>query len=165
MHFLIRKQDVLPGRETLEAVNSNQQTILLVEDEPTGIAFAREACALCEPPIRLVVVEDSIEALAWLSLKAKDKDRLPHLILLDLKLPKLSGLAVLRRLRMDKLTLELPIIVFSEVCEQSDILLSYQIGANSFVNKPVDIDQYRELLRELAAYWLQPRQHKLSFTQ
>lgn len=143
-------------------MNANQQTILLVEDDPNGIAFAREACELCDPPIHLVVVEDSVEALAWLSHNTKDHNPMPWLILLDLKLPKLSGLAVLRRLRMDEGTVDLPIIVFSEICEQPDVLLSYQIGANSFVSKPGDIDQYRNLLRELAAYWLQPRQGNLA---
>jgi CheY-like chemotaxis protein len=111
----------------------------------------------------LVVVEDSVEALTWLARNTKGKNPMPRLILLDLKLPKLSGLAVLRRLRMDAATWDLPIIVFSELCEQSDVLLSYQIGANSFVSKPADIDQYHQLLRELAAYWLQPRQRKLAF--
>jgi len=148
----------------LEAANtSQQQTILLVEDDPSGIASAREACERCDPPIRLVVVEDSVEALTWLARNTKGKHPMPRLILLDLKLPKLSGLAVLRRLRMDAATWDLPIIVFSEICEQSDVLLSYQIGANSFVSKPADIDQYHQLLRELAAYWLQPRQRKLAF--
>lgn len=147
----------------MEAVNASQHTILFVEDDPSGIAFAREACALCDPPIHLAVVDDSVEALAWLARNSKERQPLPRLILLDLKLPKLSGLAVLRRLRMDDSTVDLPIIVFSEVCEQADVLLSYQIGANSFVNKPADIDQYRELLRELVAYWLQPRQANFSF--
>jgi CheY-like chemotaxis protein len=142
----------------LEALDLNQQTILLVEDDPSEIAFAHQACQLCEPSIQLVVVEDSVEALSWLARNAKSC--LPSLILLDLKLPKLSGLAVLRRLRMDAVTQDLPIIVFSEVCEQSDVLLSYQIGANSFVNKPADINQFQELLRELVAYWLQPRQRQ-----
>lgn len=142
----------------LETLDSNQQTILLVEDDPSEIAFAQEACELCKPSVQLVVVEDSVEALSWLSRNAKSC--LPSLILLDLKLPKLSGLAVLRRLRMDANTQDLPIIVFSEVCEQSDVLLSYQIGANSFVNKPADINQFQELLSELVAYWLQPRQRQ-----
>ena len=148
----------------MDAVNTYQQTILLVEDDPSGIAFAHEACELCEPPIRLVVVEDSVEALAWLARNTEVKQPMPGLILLDLKLPKLSGLAVLRRLRMDARTWDLPIIVFSEVCEQSDVLLSYQIGANSFVSKPGDIAQFRELLRDLASYWLLPRQRKLALS-
>lgn len=148
----------------MEAVSSNRQTILLVEDDPSGIAIANEACELCDPPIRLVVVEDSLEALAWLSHNIEAKNSMPGLILLDLKLPKLSGLAVLRRLRMDASTWDMPIIVFSEVCEQADVLLSYQIGANSFVSKPADINQFHELLRDLTSYWLLPRQRKLALS-
>lgn len=144
----------------MDAESSNRQTILLVEDEPNAITLAREACELCDPPIRLVVVEDSVEALTWLS--HNSEDAMPQLILLDLKLPKLSGLAVLRRLRMDGRTQDLPIIVFSEICEQSDVLLSYQIGANSFVSKPVDIIQFQKLLGDLAEYWLRPRDESLS---
>ncbi len=139
----------------MDAESSNRQIILLVEDEPNAITLAREACELCDPPIRLVVVEDSVEALTWLS--HNSEDAMPQLILLDLKLPKLNGLAVLRRLRMDGRTQDLPIIVFSEICEQSDVLLSYQIGANSFVSKPVDIIQFQKLLGDLAEYWLRPR--------
>lgn len=144
----------------MDAESSNRQTILLVEDEPNAITLAREACELCDPPIRLVVVEDSVEALTWLS--HNSEDAMPQLILLDLKLPKLNGLAVLRRLRMDGRTQDLPIIVFSEICEQSDVLLSYQIGANSFVSKPVDIMQFQKLLGDLAEYWLRPRDESLS---
>lgn len=144
----------------MDAESSNRQIILLVEDEPNAITLAREACELCSPPIRLVVVEDSVEALTWLS--HNSEDAMPQLILLDLKLPKLNGLAVLRRLRMDGRTQDLPIIVFSEICEQSDVLLSYQIGANSFVSKPVDIMQFQKLLGDLAEYWLRPRDESLS---
>ena len=144
----------------MDTENSNRQTILLVEDEPNAITLAREACELCSPPIRLVVVEDSVEALTWLS--HNSEDAMPQLILLDLKLPKLSGLAVLRRLRMDGRTQDLPIIVFSEICEQSAVLLSHQIGANSFVSKPVDIIQFQKLLGDLAEYWLRPRDESLS---
>lgn len=147
----------------MKSLKAKRQTILFVEDDPSGIALAREACSLCVPPIHLAVVDDSVDALTWLSHNSKEQNPMPRLILLDLKLPKLSGLAVLRRLRMDESTADLPIIVFSEVCEQSDVLLSYQIGANSFVSKPADIAQYRELLAELAAYWLQPRQGHLMF--
>ncbi len=146
----------------MEAVKASQPIVLLVEDDPSAIAFAQEAAALCQSAINFIVVEDSVEALAWLSRTQKEKARMPGLILLDLKLPKLSGLAVLRRLRMDSNTADIPIIVFSELSEQPDVLLSYKIGANSFVSKPVDIEQYRILLNELSSYWLHPRQRKLA---
>lgn len=139
-----------------------QSTILLVEDDPVEIDLARRACALCNPVLQLIVVGDSTEALEWLAKTAEAKDQFPKLILLDLKLPHLIGLAVLRRLRMDAATWDLPIIVYSKVHEPSDVVLSYQVGANSFVNKPEDIDQFNALLHELSDYWLLPRQRKLS---
>ncbi|MDP2804742.1 MAG: response regulator [Gallionellaceae bacterium] len=153
---------VLYQEQSVAEVNTHEKTVLLVEDDPSAIAFAQEASGLCEPPIHLVVVEDSVEALVWLARSQKERNRMPGLILLDLKLPKLTGLAVLRRLRMDANTEDLPIIVFSELCEQADVLLSYQIGANSFVSKPLDISQFKQLLTDITAYWLQPRQRKLA---
>lgn len=144
-------------------MSANRNTVLLVEDDPNEIELARRACETCEPPVQLVVVGDSDEALAWLSRVSKASDPLPRLILLDLKLPKLLGLAMLRRLRMDARTWDLPIIVYSAVHESSDVVLSYKVGANSFVGKPQDLDQFKTLLSELAAYWLQPRQRKLAF--
>ena len=143
-------------------MDGNQSTILLVEDDPNEIDLARRACELCDPALQLVVVQDSTEALEWLSDSAEAKDQFPKLILLDLKLPHLIGLAVLRRLRMDTATWDLPIIVYSKHHEHPDVVLSYQVGANRFVNKPEDIDQYNALLHELSDYWLLPRQRKLS---
>jgi CheY-like chemotaxis protein len=143
-------------------MNAEQSTILLVEDDQVEIELARRACALCEPALQLVVVGDSTEALGWLSKTAAAKKQFPKLILLDLKLPHLIGLAVLRRLRMNPATWDLPIIVYSKMHEPPDVVLSYQVGANSFVNKPEDIDQFNALLHELSDYWLLPRQRKLS---
>lgn len=137
-------------------------TILLVEDDPAEIVMAEQACALCEPSVQLVVMPDSEAALEWLSDKAEQKQALPKLILVDLKLPKLIGLAVLRRLRMDRRTWDLPIVVFSAVYEHSDVVLSYQVGANSFVGKPGNPEEFQELLQELVSYWFQPRQQPLA---
>jgi CheY-like chemotaxis protein len=148
----------------LKAVKSSQQIVLLVEDDPSAIAFAQEAAGMCFPPIQMIIVDDSVEALAWLARTQKENSPMPGVILLDLKLPKLTGLAVLRRLRMDPNTQDLPIIVFSELCEQADVLLSYKIGANSFVSKPADSIQFHELLLDLISYWLQPRQPKLALS-
>jgi CheY-like chemotaxis protein len=146
-------------------LSANRNTILLVEDDPAEIETARRACEACELPLQLIVVGDSDEALTWLSRGSVASDPLPRLILLDLKLPKLLGLAMLRRLRMDARTWDLPIIVYSAAHEPSDVVLSYKVGANSFVGKPQDLDQFKTLLRELAAYWLQPRQRKLAFAR
>ncbi|MBI1174697.1 MAG: response regulator [Sideroxydans sp.] len=137
-------------------------TILLVEDDPAEIAMAEQACALCQPAVKLVVMPDSEEALEWLSQKMEEKQPLPKLILVDLKLPKLIGLAVLRKLRMDRRTWDMPIVVFSAVYESSDVVLSYQVGANSFVGKPTDTAGFQSLLQELVSYWFQPRQQQLA---
>ena len=142
-----------------------QNDVLLIEDDPGEITLARQACVLSNTPLQLAVVADSEEALEWLSQRAKSRQPMPRLILLDLDLPKLSGLAVLRRLRMATHTWDLPIVVFSEIYEQPDVLLSYQIGANSFVGKPADVGQFCDLLHDLVAYWLQPRQRKLAFAR
>lgn len=144
-------------------MNANRNIILLVEDDPVEIERARGACEACEPPLKLAVVQDSVEALEWLSRASAARDPLPSLILLDLKLPKLLGLAMLRRLRMDAQAWDLPIIVYSGIHEPSDVVLSYKVGANSFVSKPQDLEQFKTLLSELAAYWLRPRQRKLAF--
>ncbi len=144
-------------------MSANRNTVLLVEDDQAEVELARRACEACEPPLQLVVVEDSDKALEWLSQVSNPSDPLPRLILLDLKLPKLLGLAMLRRLRMDARTWDLPIIVYSGSHEPSDVVLSYKVGANSFVSKPQDLEQFNALLRELTAYWLQPRQRKLAF--
>jgi len=143
-------------------MNRVRSTILLVEDDQVEIDLARHACELCDPTLSLVVAHDSTEALEWLSKTAEAKDPMPKLILLDLKLPHLIGLAVLRRLRMEASTWDLPIIVYSKIHEPSDVVLSYQVGANSFVNKPEDIAQFNTLLHDLSDYWLLPRQRKLS---
>jgi len=139
-------------------------TILMVEDNSVEIDLARRACELFDSSLRLVVVEDSTEALEWITDAAKSNNRFPKLILLDLKLPQLLGLATLRRLRMDSDTSDLPIIVYSKVHEPSDVVLSYQVGANSFVKKPEDIEQFTTLLQELSGYWLIPRQRKLELS-
>jgi DNA-binding response OmpR family regulator len=110
----------------------------------------------------LVVAQDSTEALEWLAKTSASNEAMPKLILLDLKLPHLIGLAVLRRLRMEASTCDMPIIVYSKIHEPADVVLSYQVGANSFVNKPEDIAQFNTLLHDLSDYWLMPRQRKLS---
>jgi len=142
-------------------MSSIRNTILLVEDDQVEIDLARRACELFDSTLQLVVVEDSTVALEWISKAAKSNIPFPKLILLDLKLPQLLGLATLRRLRMDSDTSDLPIIVYSKVHEPSDVVLSYQVGANSFVNKPEDIEQFSNLLQELSGYWLIPRQRNL----
>ncbi len=133
-------------------------TILLVEDEEAEVLLIRQAVASCPGDMQLVTVRDTVEVLEWLADTAERNHPLPCLILLDLKLPKLAGLAVLRTLRMDERLQDIPIVVFSEVHEPSDVVLSYRIGANSFVNKPADLGEFTRLLHELSGLgWLSGR--------
>jgi two-component system response regulator len=131
------------------------ETILLVEDGEAEVLLIQQAVASCPDQLHLAVARDATEALEWLSDTVKRGYSMPRLILLDLKLPKLAGLAVLRTLRMESRLKEVPIVVFSEQHEPSDVVLSYQIGANSFVKKPVNHTEFTRLLQELAALgWL-----------
>lgn len=136
--------------------------MLLIEDDLSAIGLARRAAVESFPKLDLTVLESVDAALNWLDEVTKKK-HMPHIILLDLKLPKLDGLAVLRRLRMHTSLRDIPIVVFSSEYIQSDVLMSYQVGANSFVAKPTDIAQFTEFFREQLAYWLQPRQRELVF--
>jgi CheY-like chemotaxis protein len=136
---------------------------LLVEDDLPSAELARCAAAECCPEIDLVVVSVGDAVLDWLNDSVAKKERMPHIILMDLKLPKLDGLAVLRKLRMHAATRDLPIIAFSAEYTQADVLMSYQVGANSFVAKPADLAQFTGFFREQMAYWMQPRQRELAF--
>lgn len=146
------RHNVLPGHNAL-----------LVEDDPLVIDWARRAASESCPELDLAV-ENCNAVLGWLEDSVARKERMPHIILLDLKLPKLDGLAVLRKLRMHAVTRDVPIVAFSAEHTQADILMSYQVGANSFVAKPTDQQQFTEFLCEQLAYWLQPRQRELAFT-
>ncbi|MBI5005691.1 MAG: response regulator [Nitrosomonadales bacterium] len=139
------------------------ETILLVEDGEAEVLLVQQAVASCPGGLHLTVVRDASEALEWLSDTARRGYAMPRMILLDLKLPKLAGLAVLRTLRMDMRLQDVPIVVFSELHEPSDVVLSYQIGANSFVKKPTNLSEFTQLLRELGDLgWLSSKGLKQS---
>jgi DNA-binding response OmpR family regulator len=127
-----------------------KETILLVEDDEAEVLLIQQAVAGCPEGLHLAVACDSGEALEWFSDTVERGYPMPRLILLDLKLPKLAGLAVLRTLRMETLLQDVPVVVFSEVHEPPDVVLSYQLGANSFVEKPANLAEFTVLLRELA---------------
>jgi two-component system response regulator len=126
------------------------ETILLVEDGEAEVLLIQQAVASCPDELYLAVARDAGEALEWLSDTVERGYSMPRMILLDLKLPKLAGLAVLRTLRMESLLRDVPIVVFSEVHDPADVVLSYQIGANSFVEKPANLAEFTHLLRDLA---------------
>ena len=132
-----------------------RKSILLVEDNPDDEALTLRALRKHDLADEVVVVRDGAEALAFFyeATRAGD-EHLPELVLLDLKLPKVDGLQVLKILRDDAHTRRLPVVVLSSSSEERDIVQSYDLGANSYVRKPVDFAEFSEAVRQLAIYWL-----------
>ncbi|PYO62966.1 MAG: two-component system response regulator [Gemmatimonadetes bacterium] len=124
--------------------------ILLVEDNADDEALTRRALQKNNVRNELVVAHDGQEALDLLF----SGRRLPQLILLDLKLPKIDGLEVLRRLRADERTKLLPVVILTSSTEERDLVNGYSLGANSYVRKPVDFTEFTEAARQLGLYWL-----------
>jgi two-component system, response regulator len=139
-------------------MRKGEHKLLLIEDNPDDVELTRRAFARSNIVEQLVVVTDGEAALNYLfasgSHAGRDADALPHAILLDLNLPKIGGLEVLRRLRADERTRRLPVIVLTTSGEERDIIASYDLGANSYVRKPVDFAQFVEAARQLGLYWL-----------
>jgi len=134
------------------------KNILLVEDNPSDVGLTRRAFEKSHIANELVVVEDGQEALNYLfasdPLTGQKMNELPSLILLDLKLPKVDGLQVLRRIRADERTSRLAVVVLTTSSEEQDIAQSYDLGANSYIRKPVDFKQFMEAVQHLGLYWL-----------
>ena len=134
------------------------KVILLVEDNPDDEALTLRAFAKSNIANQVVVAHDGVEALDFLfstgSYAGRDMRIQPQVILLDLKLPKLDGLEVLRRMRADDRTALLPVVILTSSKEEQDIIQSYRLGANSYIRKPVDFLQFIEAVRQLGLYWL-----------
>jgi len=132
--------------------------ILIVEDNPDDEALTLRALKKNNIGNRLVVVRDGVEALDFLFCTGVYSNRnprdLPQTILLDLKLPKVDGLEVLKRIRANERTSLLPVVILTSSKEEQDLLQSYKNGANSYVRKPVDFNQFVEAVRNLGLYWL-----------
>ncbi len=135
---------------------NSELIILLIEDNPMDEALALRALKKSNVLNRVVVMHDGVEALDYLF--ADDSDGrprpLPQLILLDLKLPRIDGLEVLRRIRSEDRTRLLPVVILTTSTEEKDRLAGYRLGANSYVRKPVDFLQFVEAVRQLGIYWL-----------
>lgn len=135
----------------------NDRVILLVEDNPMDEELTLRAFCKSNVHNRIVVVHDGVEALDYLlgrGAHANAPPPLPQVVLLDLNLPKIDGLTVLRRLRAEQRTKLLPVVVLTSSGEQQDLVSSYSLGANSYVRKPVDFVQFIEAARQLGLYWL-----------
>ena len=133
---------------------TRNRTILLVEDNPDDVELTKRALARSNVASDLVVARDGAEALDYLFSAGGDDHQLPQLVLLDLKLPKVDGLEVLQRVREDKRTRLLRVIVLTSSNEDEDKLRSYNLGASSFVRKPLDFGEFVEAARQLGQYWL-----------
>ena len=132
--------------------------ILLVEDNPDDEALTLRALRKANVGNDVTVVRDGAEALDFLfgtgAHAGRDASLTPHVVLLDLKLPKIEGLEVLRRLRADERTKLLPVVILTSSDEEQDRIRGYALGANSYVRKPVDFSQFAEAVRQLGLYWL-----------
>lgn len=132
--------------------------ILLVEDNPDDEMLTRMALEENHLLNEIVVAHDGVEALDYLfgrgAHAGRDPNDMPQVVLLDLKLPKLNGLDVLRALRADDRTKLLPVVILTSSNEEKDLLDGYRLGANSYVQKPVDFLQFTEAVKQLGLYWL-----------
>lgn len=131
---------------------------MLVEDNPDDVQLTLRALKQNNITNEIVVAKDGVEALDILFCTGvytgRDPIALPQVILLDLKLPKIDGLEVLRRLRADKKTKLLPVVILTSSNEDQDVINGYNLGANSYIRKPVDFSQFTEAVRHLGLYWL-----------
>lgn len=136
----------------------NKKVILLVEDNASDIALTRRALVKNAIQNPVVVAEDGQAALDYLfgtgAHAGRSPDDLPVLILLDLKLPRIDGLEVLRRVRADSRTRRLPVVILTSSSEEQDIAAGYDLGTNSYIRKPVDFNRFSEVVRQLGRYWL-----------
>jgi two-component system response regulator len=135
-----------------------EKFILLVEDNPDDEALTLRALKKNNILNEVIVARDGVEALDYLfgtgQHEGRDTSQQPELILLDLKLPKIDGLEVLKRLRADDRTALQPVVVLTTSSEEQDIISSYELGANSYIRKPVDFNQFIEAVGCLGLYWL-----------
>lgn len=128
--------------------------ILLVEDDPMDVKLTRRALTKAGLQVSLEVVEDGEQAVTYLVGPEDKRGPLPSLVLLDLKLPKMTGHQVLERIRAEPRTRRLPVIVLTSSLEETDLARCYDLGANSYVRKPVEFDAFVEAARQVGAYWL-----------
>lgn len=131
-------------------------TILLVEDNASDIKLTERAFKKSNVSNTLAVVTDGIQAIDYLLGKVGDDylQPLPVIVLLDIKLPKMDGLEVLARIRSEERTKLLPVVILTSSKEQEDILKSYELGANSYIRKPVDFQQFADSIQQLGLYWM-----------
>jgi CheY-like chemotaxis protein len=137
---------------------NNEVEILLVEDDPNDVELALLALRRKKLANRIHVARDGEEALDFLLCRGphsgRNPDDQPKLILLDLKLPKVGGLEVLKEIKSDPRTRPVPVVVMTSSREQRDMIEGYQLGVNSYIQKPIDFDQFQRIIGDLGYYWL-----------
>ena len=136
----------------------NSKIILLAEDNPDDVQLTLRALKKSKIMNEVVIAQDGVEALDYLFGTGKHAGRdtrvLPQVVLLDLKMPRMDGLEVLQRVRSDERTRLLPIVVLTTSSEDKDRVESYKLGANSYIRKPVDFEQFVNAVQQLGLYWL-----------
>ncbi|HUJ40446.1 MAG TPA: response regulator [Candidatus Acidoferrales bacterium] len=136
----------------------DDQVILLVEDNPDDEALTLRALKKNQIMNEVVVAHDGVEALDYLLCRGphsrRDPSELPQVVLLDLKLPKVDGFEVLRRIRANPQTRYLPVVILTTSNEEQDRIKGYDLGANSYVRKPVEFGEFVDAVRQLGLYWL-----------
>ena len=139
-------------------MSANEVEILLVEDNPSDVELTLRALKRRNLANKVHVVKDGAEALDFIFATGayinRDIDNPPKVVLLDLKLPKVDGLEVLRRIKSDKRTKVIPVVVLTSSREEKDIVESYKLGVNSYIVKPVDFDKFVQAISEIGLYWL-----------
>lgn len=134
------------------------RVILLIEDNPDDEELTLRALKKNNIRNEIIIARDGAEALDFLfgegQYAGRDTSVMPQVTLLDLKLPKINGLAVLKRMRENELTRHLPVVVLTSSKEDRDLAQSYDLGANSYIRKPVDFNEFTEAVRQLGLYWL-----------
>jgi two-component system response regulator len=135
-----------------------KKVILLVEDNPDDVQLTLRALKKNKIMNDVVAAQDGVEALEYLygtgKYAGRDTKVLPQVVLLDLKMPRLDGLEVLHRIRADERTKLLPVVILTTSSEDKDRVESYKLGANSYIRKPVDFDQFAVAVQQLGLYWL-----------
>ncbi len=136
----------------------NNKTILLVEDNPDDVKLTLRALAKSRIANDVVVARDGVEALDYLlgmgQFEGRDTSIMPQVVLLDLKMPRMDGIEVLRRIRSEEKTRLLPVVILTTSNEDKDRIDSYSLCANSYIRKPVDFNQFADAVQQLGLYWL-----------